>query len=69
MVFNHETLAQIVEHFLNNNLFRGGAVNQVQVDDIEQGRFLIDPDDKEGPVEKRYTVKFRNMLEVTNESE
>lgn len=64
ITFNHTTMVQIIEHFLNNNLFRGGAVNMVQVEEVEQGRFRIDPDDTESPIEKRFTVVYRNMDEV-----
>jgi len=69
ITFNHSTMIQIVEHFLNNNLFKGGAVNQVQVDGVEQGRFRVDPEDTDSPVEKRFTVEYRNMDEVRNEQQ
>lgn len=60
LVLNHDTMKQMVEHFLNNNLFRGGAVNQVQVDDIEQTHHTL-----EGSIlERRFTIEFRNLDEV-----
>jgi len=61
LVFNHDTLKQIVEHFINNNLFKGGAVNQVQVDEISQTRHTVEGSEE---TEKRFTVEYRNFDEV-----
>ena len=59
--FNHDTMKQIIELFLNNNLFKGGAVNMVQVDDVDQSRHRIEDSEE---LEKRFTVEYRNMDEV-----
>ena len=60
ITLNEETMNQILEWWLNNHLFRGGAFNNVTVFEVDPGHYLDENDERR----RNFEVFYKPTSEV-----